>query len=324
MAKRGHGEGNIRKRADGRWEAQITVEGRKRRSYYGHTRAEVLSKLREAQLAQHQGRLSAEPKQMLGSYLDAWLISITSNVKPRTRDTYDLNVRRLKPLLGRVKLDQLRPAHVQAAYAELEKAALSARTIRQIHLTLHKALKDAMRLELVTRNVTDGALLPRIPQSERPWFTAEELDRLFRTTAETRLGALWVILGTAGLRLGEALGLKWEDIDISRRTLLVNRTLQRRRAGGGLVFAEPKSARSRRTIDLGAEACAALQSHQERQAFERKTVGAAWSDSLEIASILGHSSPALVWSTYGHVAPSVRRRGADLMDGLLAAARAAQ
>jgi len=110
------------------------------------------------------------------------------------------------------------------------------------------------------------------------WYTPEELNALLDATTEDRFHALWAVLATGGLRLGEALGLKWSDIDFARRTLTVQRALQRQRRGQGLVFDEPKSAASRRTVELTVVAFEALRAHQERQAFERRKAGTNWQE----------------------------------------------
>lgn len=129
----------------------------------------------------------------------------------------------------------------------------------------------------MARNITDGATVPRPDRKEMETLSCEQLSQLFEATRTDRFAALWVLLGTSGLRIGEALGLKWTDIDFSARTLIVRRALQRHE-DGGLVFAEPKSKQSRRTVQLSTLACTALREHRERQAFERKTADSEWHD----------------------------------------------
>jgi integrase len=172
----------------------------------------------------------------------------------------------------------LRPAHVQAAYNALSAEGLAARTVRQCHLTLHKALEDALRLELVVRNVSEATTRPRLKTEEMHWYKSDELARLFAASEGDRFHALLVLLGTVGLRLGEALGLKWSDIKMEGQTMTVGRTLQRVRGGGGLIFGEPKSRASGRTIELPKVAISALIAHGDLQKFERNRVGPAWED----------------------------------------------
>ena len=106
--------------------------------------------------------------------------------------------------------------------------------------------------------------VPRPAHKEMKTLTAEQLDRLFEVTYGDRWHALWVLLGTRGLRIGEAMGLQWTDIDFTARSLVIQRALQRHR-GAGLWFVDPKSATSRRTVTLGGTACATLREHRARQ-----------------------------------------------------------
>lgn len=282
--RRGHNAGSIveRRNKEGKiisYQAQLSLPDGRRRSASFRTKREAQRWLDETKAALLQGRLGPSRSQTVGEYVSGWLETVHLGGKPNTYHTYKRNVGRILPRLKGIKLDSLSPAHIQDAYNHLLVTGLSPRTVRHTHAALHKALNDALRLDLVVRNVTDAVTLPRVLRTEMHWYTAEELDKLFQETTEDRFHAMWVVLGTTGIRLGEALGLKWTDIDFGRRTLQVNRALQRRRAGGGLVLTEPKSARGRRTIELSQEACTALRAHQERQAFERRTVGVAWNDN---------------------------------------------
>lgn len=285
MARRqAHNEGSIteRKNKDDKvisYQAQLSLPGGGRRSATFKTKREARRWLTENKAALLQGRLLASRSQTVCEYLDGWLRTVRSSLKDSTYDTYARNVRRVAPHIGKIRLDALKPAHIQECYNALQERGLHSRTIRQVHLTLHKALKDAIRLDLVGRNVTEGATLPRLPHTERPYYTLEELGKLLESTSGDRFHALWVVLGTTGLRLGEALGLMWDDIEYGRGTLSVQRSLYRARAGGGLAFAEPKSKRSRRTVDLSQEALVALKAHEERQIFERRKAASAWHES---------------------------------------------
>lgn len=283
LARRGHNEGSITelKNSAGRvtgYRVRISVPGTgRRKSATFRTKAEA-REWRTSSLAEaRQGRLLAGRSDTLSAYLDAWLLTIKPHLKPRTFDSYQLNVDRLAPLIGHVKLDELRPAHVQEAYNVLQQT-LAPRTVRQVHLTLHKALNDAMAEDRIARNVSQGRKLPRVAQAEMRSYTPEDVHALLVATSGDRFHALWAILATSGLRLGEALGLKWSDVDMSRKSLTIQRALQRQRNGAGLVFVEPKSATSRRTVELTATAVDALQSHLERQGFERRGAGETWND----------------------------------------------
>jgi integrase len=191
-------------------------------------------------------------------------------LKGRTHVAYTLNAKRVPDWLGAIRLDELKPAHFQRFYTELTTAKKAARPVRQVHMVLHTALHDALRLDLVIRNPTEGVSLPRIPDHEMHLYSDEQLARLFQSTQGDWFHALWILLRTCGLRLGEALGLQWKDIDWQRRSLAIRRTLQRDRKGGGLMLTELKSRGSRRTLTLSPRTITALQAHRDRQEWDRR------------------------------------------------------
>jgi integrase len=127
-------------------------------------------------------------------------------------------------------------------------------------------------------------------------LTQEEVGRLFQASQGHRLHALWVLLATTGLRLGEALGLLWSDIDFTGSRLIVNRALQRQ-PGVGYVFVEPKTARSRRTVYLAPGTLAVLTEHRRRQVEDQLAAGPEWNDTrLVFASPVGRPVDG-TWTT---------------------------
>ncbi len=204
--RRGHNEGTIyeRRDKDGRvfgYQSQLTVPGGKRRSFSGKTKRDVQQKLNEARSALLQGRLTASRGQILKVYLDGWLGTVRHSIKPRTYEVYALNVRRIGAYLGHIRLDMLAPAHVQDCYNALLVDGLAPRTVHQAHMVLHKALADAIRVDLVARNVTEGVSVPRPDHKEMETLSSEQLSLLFGATRSDRFGALWMLLGTTGLRI---------------------------------------------------------------------------------------------------------------------------
>jgi integrase len=181
----------------------------------------------------------------------------------------------------------LKLAHVQDCYNALLASGLAPRTVKQAHMVLHKALGDAVRLDLVTRNAAHGATLPRVVQREMATLTGEQVKLLHGETQGDRFHALWVLLSMEGLRIGEALGLRWSDVNLTDRVLHVRRALQRQQ-GNGLTFVEPKTERGKRSFQMTQATCAALREHKERQAFERKTAGEFWQhDDLVFCTAFG-------------------------------------
>jgi integrase len=278
--KRGNGEGSIHRRKGGGWCAQYTVytaKGRKRKTLYGRTRAEVAAKLAKA-LSDREGGITFDAGNLrLGDYLQRWLEdSKKGSVKRVTYEGYARQVRNhLVPTLGRIKLKALTPAHLRGLYREKTETGLSARTVGYIHATIHNALKQAVEDGLVPRNVADAVKPPQLCKEEIQPLTPEQAKMLLEAVGGDGLEALYVLAVTAGLRQGELLGLKWEDIALDRGLLQVRRTLSGTN-GGEPVFSDPKTAKGRRSVKLTARAVEALKRHRERQLEECEEVAGLW------------------------------------------------
>ena len=275
--RRGHGEGAIFQRGDGLWVARVTLDSGKRKTLYAKTRKDAADKLRAAQRAKDEGLSLDSDRQTVAQYLERWLsASVKPSVKTKTFEGYESIVRvRVVPRIGGKRLAKLTALDLQALYTDLSDAGLSARSVHHTHRVLHRAFVQAMRWNTIARNPCDGAQGPRATRSEMRVWTPEETDAFLIATREHPAHALYVLALTTGMRQGELLGLKWADVDLSAGTLAVRRSLQRQR-GKGLVFEEPKTARSRRSIRLSQRAITALRAHRDRQAFERSAAGAAW------------------------------------------------
>ena len=280
-ARRGRGEGSITKRSDGRWMAQADLgwqDGKRRRkTFYGRTKREVQEKLRDA-LHRKEHRLPPVPEQeTVGAFLRRWLDSRQSRVRRRTLERYEQVVRaHLLPSLGRIRLSKLTPQAVVACLRRVEAngSAYTARGAREI---LRTALNQAVRWELVSRNVAALTDAPRHRPRQIEPLTPEQAATLLAAVADHRLEALITVAVGLGLRQGEALGLRWEDVDFDAGVLSVRQTLER--GGREPRFGEPKTARSRRTITMPGIVAAALRRHRTRQLKERLVVGARWRDS---------------------------------------------
>jgi len=296
MARRGRGEGTVYRRADGRREAAFGFGGRRQR-YVARSQRDVRIKLLAARRALEQGIVLSGSSQRVEGYLRQWL---EDSVRPRVRWTthraYALCMRRLLPLIGHLRLAGLTPQAVQAAYAALLTKGLSRRSVEQTHTVLHRALRQAALWGPMLRNPTEAVTVPRPARREMHTLTEGEVGRLFRASEGHRLHALWVLLATTGLRLGEALGLLWSDIDVASGRLVVNRALQRQ-PGVGYVFVEPKTARSRRTVYLAAGTVTALMEHRRRQVEDQLAAGPDWTNTgLVFASPVGRPVDG-TWTT---------------------------
>ena len=260
-------------------EVAAVLEGRRRKTVYGRTRAEVAKKLNRALADSEDGLFFDDEGLKVGEYLERWLeSSVRGNVSPRTYTNYRLQVRRhLAPALGRIKLKDLTPYKVRGLYRSKLDAGLSNASVRYTHAVLHRALKQAVKWSLVPRNVAEAVDPPRVRREEITPLSPEQSRTFLAAASGDRFEALYVVALTCGLRQGEILGLKWSDVDLAAKTIRVNRQVQRHRDRGGLVFAEPKNA-SRRTVPLTDTAVEALRRHGRRQAEERMRVGSLYED----------------------------------------------
>lgn len=288
--KRASGEGSLfQRQSDGRWVAALTLDDGTSRRYYGWTQAEALDKLDAAKTAKRSGRLRTTKSQALSTYLDGWLESKRHAVRVSTHVNYRKGIDWLCPYLGRRRLEKLTPAHIQQAYTDMMDRGLSPRSVQLSHAILRAALRRATRQGLIAFNPTDDVDAPRRGRYELQVLTAEQANRLFVSSAETvhdetgaermadPLHALWVTLASTGLRIGEALGLKWDDLNLDDRTLTVRRAIQRQ-PGKRLVFVEPKTAAARRSVKLTVTATEALRAHRTRQLAHRLELGGLWQD----------------------------------------------
>src|SRR5207302_8961331 len=140
-------------------------------------------------------------EQLTGDYLARWLEdTVRNSVRPKTYESYDLNVRRLRPLIGSIQLGSLSPAHVQGAYGTLLRGGLSARSVHHTHAVRHRALKQAVLWNLIPRNPTEAASRPRPARTEMKALDELEVRQLFESSEEDRFHALWVVLTTTGIR----------------------------------------------------------------------------------------------------------------------------
>ncbi len=284
MPSKGDG---ITKRKDGRYMARYTVQtpdGPKRKTIYGRKYKEVEKALAEARGDAARGIVFDAKGGTVGAFLERWLEDVVKpNKTHRTYTTHRQQVRsHIVPAIGRVKLDALRKAHIDRLYADLLRSGLAPSTVRRIHAVLHAALEEAVRGDLIPRNPATHANKPKVRQQEIEPLDAAQARAFLDAARGDRFEALYALCLTAGLRQGEALGLKWSDVDLDGGTLRVNRQLQRvRRDGdksGKLEFSEPKNA-SRRTVGLSQRAVGALRSHRKRQLEEKLRAGSKWQDN---------------------------------------------
>ena len=276
-------EGTIYRRKDGRWCAVVNLGwengGRKRKYLYGETRAEVAAALVKTLRDKAQGLPVVVERQTVGQFLERWLDdSARVSTRPRTFERYVQLVRlHIVPTLGPVRLEKLAPSDVQRLLNEKLGQGLSPKTVRHIRGVLCTALGRALKWGLVARNAAALTDAPKAVHHEIRPFGSDEARRFIESVKGQRLEALYLLTTTLGLRRGEVLGLKWQDVDFEEATIHVRASLQR--VNGKLELSETKTARSRRPLPLLDFVARALRAHRTRQLQERLVAGSAWHDT---------------------------------------------
>ncbi len=281
--KRGQNEGSIFQRKDGRWVGQINQgwrDGKRvRKLIYGRTAAEVRELMTKALRERDLGMLGASGSTPTTQrFLEDWLASVKSSLRIRSYERYaGIIGKHLVPSIGRLKLDKLTPAHVQVLLDSKLSAGLAPRSVQSIRIVLGAALKQGVRWQMVPRNVAELVSGPRVQNREMQVLSPEQARAFLMACQGERLHALYLLALSTGLRRGELLALKWEDMDLDAGTLRVHRSLGRS-SSQGIVIAEPKTTQGRRTVRLSSPIVAALRSHRRRQAERRLLEGSDWRD----------------------------------------------
>ncbi|MDQ3458718.1 MAG: site-specific integrase [Deinococcota bacterium] len=309
MSRRRRGEGTIRPRPDGRWEARVTVGYKPngypiQRSVYAKTEDEAIAK-RAALITQHrQSRLTEPSKATVAEWLEHWLKSKT-HLAEKSRNNYRQELQPVIDALGRVRLQALKPAQIQGILTSL---ASTPRKQGKAATHLRAALKEAVQLEVLVRNPAEAVKVraPRVAKGIKAWSRDEasrflqaargELVRKATGGRATKGGPVEVIavgpddaepasyypiyflLLLTGLRRGEALGLPWSAVDFEQGSLRVTQTLSITGKGSKTVLKEVKTPHSRRTLYVGRDVLSVLRERRERQEAERRFMGSGWQD----------------------------------------------
>lgn len=383
MAKRrAHGEGSVfQRKSDGRWYVVIDLgrraDGkRSRRTYSAGSQREAIELLKKLQVEQATTGIREPSRMTVAEFLEKWISeAVHGNVKPSTEAIYANAVRsHIVPLLGGTRLDRLRPMAVQEFVSALKTGRgrrygkpLSPRTQQIAFDVLARAMQQAVRWELIAANPAAAARRPRAESPEIEVFSPDEVQRILEVAAEDRLGALFILALTTGMRQGEIFALTWDEIDWDRAVAQVRASLSRH--NDTLVRSSLKTKKSRRNVPLPKRAVEALRRHRKamlaeglhnvpgnfvfvnlrgkpmsksnfRARHHKRLLAAAGvryrnfhvfrhtaasmllAEGVDLGTVsrmLGHSTPNLTLSLYGHMVPGKERVTAERMDDILGA-----
>ncbi len=374
--KRANGEGNIRKRKDGRWEGRYTA-GRNAqgkpiyKNVLGRTQAEVKEKLAKA-IEESKGLDVAKSGQYtVGQWMDVWFENYAKiKVRPSSHATYKGYIaNHIKPNIGNVPLEKLTTLQVQSLYKKLlsggrverkeskkKPKGLSVKTVRNIHQVLSSAMDFAKSQKLIAVNPTEGCALPKLEHREMKTLTADQLEAFLQEAKRSGVYEMYYLELATGLRRGELLGLKWEDVDLKSGTIRVRRQVAR--INGEVVEAPLKTKNSYRTLSIGADTVGILRERKRKAdsdyVFPSPIGGPISPDSVlnmlhrvlkraglpkvrfhdlrhtfatlalqngvdvkTVSGMLGHYSAGFTLDTYAHVTTQAQREAAKTMSSLL-------
>jgi integrase len=251
------------------------------------TKRDAERALSEIVASLHAGSYLEPTKQSLSEFTREWLAAIKPTIRPSTHHSYARNLRlHVLPHLGSVQLRRIDAGMLNTLYAALladgrknyAGGGLSPRSVRYIHTIVHRALKDAVKWGRLSRNPAEAADPPKAAgRPESTTWTADQLRTFLEGTRGSRYWAAYLLLATTGLRRGEALGLRWADLDLDGGRASIRQTVIA--IEHTVMYGTPKTTKGRRTITLDSGTVAALREHRKRQAAERLLMGAGWTDN---------------------------------------------
>ncbi len=306
-------KGSLRQRSPGSWELTIDTGrdalGRRQRKFVTvrGTKAQAQRKLRELLTSLDQGIALPAEKILLRDWLDQWMQEIIApNRRQRTKERYQgIITRHIKPAIGHVQLTKLAPSHVQALESQLSAQGMAAEGVGLVHRVLSGAMKHALRMEMVYRNPVSAVSPPRIIRQEPapPDISAVRAALELARAEEHYLYACIHLIAYTGMRRGEAMGLLWDDVDLERGRILIERSLSRT-LERGLCVDPPKTNSGRRVVDLDVRTIEVMAKHQEDQRTTKELMRDMYEDYRRV-----FAGPYGEWINPDQLSKAVKRLG---------------
>ena len=375
--KRANGEGNIRKRKDGRWEGRFTAghdpaTGKQViKSVLGKTQAEVKEKLKKAMEDTKKVDFTKTGKYTVGIWMDEWFENVAKiKVRASSHQTYKGYIdNHIKPNIGNIPIEKLTTMDLQKFYRKLltkgrierieakdQPKGLSAKTVRNINQVISSAMDLAVAQKINPANPTTACALPKIEHQEMQTIPAEQLQVFLLEAKATGVYEMYYIELATGLRRGELLGLKWQDIDWKNGIIKVRRQVAR--VDGQIKEAPLKTKNSYRTVTISQQAIEVLKEQKKKTndtyVFPSPNGGPISPDSVNnmlkrvleragipkirfhdlrhtfatialqngvdiktVSGMLGHFSAGFTLDTYAHVTTSAQKEAAQTMGNIL-------
>ena len=292
MARAANGAGSIRKRTQVRgsktytyYEGRCTVgfdplTGKQiQKTITGKTEREIQRKLSKMQVDVDEGTYIEPSKQTLGEWLDMWLETyVIGSVKPYTEDSYrTVCENHIKPLLGNIKLAALTAPQIQQLYNKLvREKGLSAKTVKNVHGVLHRALNKAVQIGGIRHNPADACELPKVYQKEIVPLEEPQITAFLKAIRGHKYEHIYQVTLFTGLRQGEVLGLTWDCVDFEHHTLYINKQLQKSKKVGGTYQLVPTKNGKARLLTVAPSVMAVLRRQKSQQAQMQLLAGPVW------------------------------------------------
>lgn len=336
MARSAHGTGSIRKKTkvvNGKtytwWEARYTAgtnpgTGKQiQRSVSGKTQKEVAQKLKAVTAAIDAGTYTEPSKMTVGEWLDIWADEYLGNVKILTVSAYKATIaRHLKPHIGAVRLDKLNAHTVQSLYnglgvASSDREALSAKTIKNVHGVLHRALGQAMTNGYIKSNPAAACVLPRVEKKELKPLDEVDTKNFLEAIQGHQHEILYTVALFTGMREGEILGLSWDCVDLNRGTILVSKQLQRDKHTGAQYFLASLKNDKPRSVTPAPFVIELLTKQKQLQGEWQNTAGELWDNKFNLVftnQLGGNLIPQTIIRHYKDIVASIGRPDARFHD----------